>query len=105
MLRITRDDTAKERRWKLFGGLSGPWVAELRAAWERSRSRDRSNIVDLSDVVSIDESGESLLRKMKQDGARFVARGVEMKAILAHLRSKSNPALRKSLAYLDCDRS
>jgi hypothetical protein len=46
-----------------------------------------------------------LLRVMKEDGARFVARGVEMKHILAHLRSKAKPSLRRSLGRLDrgCD--
>jgi hypothetical protein len=105
MLKITQDDTAKEQRWKLSGKLSGPWVAELQAAWEGCRSERRSDVVDLSDVTSIDERGENLLRKMKKDGARFVARGVEMKAILTHLQSKSTPPLRKCLAHIDCDRS
>jgi ABC-type transporter Mla MlaB component len=105
MLKITYDETARESRWILCGQLSGPWVAELRSVWER---RDRSNgscVVDLGDVTSIDEGGESLLRTMKQDGARFVARGVDMKHILTHLRSKAKPPLRRSLSHLDCDRS
>ena len=105
MLRITQSETSKEQKWKLCGKLSGPWVAELQIAWERCRSEHRSDVIDLSDVTSIDEHGESLLRRMKQDGARFVARGVEMKAILSHLRSKSDPPLRKSLAHIDSGRA
>jgi anti-anti-sigma regulatory factor len=103
MLRITQSETSKEQKWKLCGRLSGPWVAELQRAWEQCRSERRSDVIDLSDVTSIDECGESLLRMMKQDGARFVARGVEMKAILSHLLSKSVPPLRKSLAHIDGD--
>ena len=107
MLKITYDGTASEQRWTLCGQLSGPWVAELRSLWERVR--DQSNggprVVDLSDVTSIDERGESLLRRMKEDGARFVARGVDMRHILNHLRSKDKPSLRRSLAHLDHDRS
>jgi len=103
MLRITQDDAAGEQRWTLCGQLSGPWVTELRTVWERCRSERGSNVIDLSDVISIDEHGENLLRKMKADGARFIARGVDMKHILTHLRSKTKPSLRKSLAHLDCD--
>jgi hypothetical protein len=105
MLKITYDGTAGEQRWTLCGQLSGPWVAELRSIW--ARVRDQSNggtsVVDLSDVTSIDERGESLLRTMKEDGARFVARGVDMRHILNHLRSKAKPSLRRSLAHLDRD--
>jgi hypothetical protein len=103
MLKITHDDTAGEQRWTLCGQLSGPWVAELRSVWERVRGQSKggTRVVDLSDVTSIDEHGESLLRTMKEDGARFVARGVDMKHILNHLRSRAKPSLRRSLAHLD----
>src|SRR5580693_8473119 len=88
MLKIIHDDTAGKQRWTLCGRLSGPWVAELRSAWQRIDSRSNTTyVVDLTGVVSIDEQGEDLLRAMKADGARFVARGVDMKHILAHLRS------------------
>lgn len=105
MLKINYGATGREPRWTLCGQLSGPWVAELRTAWEhvRRRSNGSSYVVDLSDVTSIDERGESLLRTMKEDGARFVARGVDMRHILSHLRSKAKPSLRRSLAHLDCD--
>lgn len=105
MLKITHDEAAYEQRWTLCGQLSGPWVAELRAAWERCRFQGRKNVVDLSDVTSIDEDGENLLRTMKKNGARFVARGVDMKHILTHLKSKTKPTLRKSLAHLRCEGS
>jgi hypothetical protein len=84
--------------------LSGPWVPELRIAWNDARSRFHasSSIVDLSNVTSLDESGEDLLREMQEDGARFVARGVDMKHVLSHLRSKSKPSLRRWLTNLDC---
>ncbi len=104
MLKITHDDTAGNQRWTLCGRLSGPWVAELRSAWERSDCRsNKTNVVDLTGVVWIDEQGEDLLRAMKADGARFVARGVDMKHILAHLGSKARPSLRRALTHLDRD--
>ena len=75
MLKITHNGTASELRWILSGQLRGPWVAELRSTWERHRSESagKACVVDLSDVTSIDERGESLLRSMRLDGARFVA--------------------------------
>jgi len=105
MLKITHHGSANETRWTLCGQLSGPWVAELRSEWERLRGRSEggSDVVDLSSVTSLDERGESLLRAMKNDGARFVGRGVNMKHILSHLRSNAKPSLRRSLAHLDRD--
>ena len=109
MLKINYDGAGSEQRWTLCGQLSGPWVAELHSAWERVRGQSdgRTCVVDLSDVTSIDERGERLLREMKEDGVRFVARGVDMRHILSHLRSKAKPPLRRSLAHLDrgCDHS
>ena len=102
MLKITREETELEQRWTLCGRLSGPWVGELRSAWERGRGgANKLQRVDLTDVVSVDEDGERLLRAMKADGATFVARGVCMRHLLAHLRSKARPALRRVLAHLN----
>ncbi len=104
MLKITRNETEVEQRWTLSGRLSGPWVGELHSAWERARGDStKTHLVDLTDVISLDENGERLLRTMKAEGARFVARGVCMKHILAHLRSNAKPALRKALAHLNGD--
>ena len=105
MLRITYNGTAREQRWTLCGRLSGPWVEELRSTWERIRGESNGGmcVVDLSDVTSIDERGESLLRTMKEGGVRFVARGVDMRHILNHLRSKAQPSLRRSLAHRESD--
>jgi hypothetical protein len=104
MLKINCDDKAPEARWTLCGQLAGPWVTQLRSMWEQCRLGHPSHVVDLSDVTSIDERGEGLLRTMESDGAKFVARGVDMRHILSHLRSTTKPSLRRSLAHLDCDR-
>lgn len=104
MLKITHDGTANEQRWTLCGQLSGPWVKELRSAWERActLSSGETCIVDLTDVTWIDERGENLLRTMQEEGAVFVARGVDMIYTLNHLQSKAKPPLRRSMAHLDC---
>src|SRR5215475_4483230 len=99
MLKITTNGSATEQKWMLCGQLTGPWVTELRRMWERE-SGIQTRIVDLSDVTSIDDRGEALLRKMKQEGAQFVARGVNTCHILDHLQSDAQPALRKFLKHL-----
>jgi hypothetical protein len=86
MLRITHVETGTERRWTLCGRLTGPWVAELRACWERGRPGPENTaetatgmartIVDLSDVTSIDDSGEKLLSEMRSNGTELVAAGI-----------------------------
>ena len=105
MLRIGYETTASEQRWTLCGQLSGPWVAEWRSIWARRRgeSSGKKCVVDLTDVTAIDERGEEMLRRMKEDGAHFVARGVDIRHILSHLRSKAKPLLRRSLTHLDRD--
>ena len=102
MLKITHNGTPTEERWTLCGQLSGPWVAELQSTWERRQRQSNGSayIVDLGDVTSIDERGEELLRAMKRDGARFVARGVDMKHILDQLDSEEKRPFRRFLAHL-----
>jgi hypothetical protein len=102
MLRITNTGTASEQRWTVCGRLTGPWVAELRSNWQLARvpSGGRRCVVDVSDVTFIDEDGEELLRAMKADGARFVARGVDTKHLLENLRTKGKRPLRRFLAHL-----
>jgi ABC-type transporter Mla MlaB component len=106
MLKITQVRKANEQRLILCGQLSGPWVNELLSTWERGRvkSNGRTCVVDLSDVTSIDERGERLLRRMNDEGVRFVAQGVDMKHILSGIRNNARPSVRKSLEYLywDC---
>jgi hypothetical protein len=102
MLRITHAQTEAERRWTLCGQLTGPWVVELRACWERSRrvAAGARTVVDLSDVTFIDESGERLLSQMRSEGAEFVAAGVDTKHLLKNLRTKGERPLRRCIAPL-----
>jgi hypothetical protein len=90
MLRITNSATVDEARWILCGRLAGPWVAELRSNWDQVRERwsGAKYVIDLSDVVLIDESGEELLGELRDEGAEFVARGVYIKHLLETLTSK-----------------
>jgi ABC-type transporter Mla MlaB component len=100
MLRIKHAQTDIERRLTLCGQLTGPWVTELRACWERYRqvAVNPHIVVDLSDVTFIDESGEKLLSEMGNTGVTFVAAGVETKYLLEHLKAKGERPLRRFIA-------
>jgi hypothetical protein len=102
MLRITQAQTDTGQHWTLCGQLTGPWVAELRACWERGRQAEGGarTIVDLSDVTFIDESGEKLLSEMRAGGAEFVAGGVDTKHLLEHLKAKGERSLRRCIGPL-----
>jgi ABC-type transporter Mla MlaB component len=102
MLRITNSGTADEYKWILCGQLAGPWVAELRSNWEQKcrASSGQKCVVDLSDVTSIDEGGEELLREMRNAGADFIATGVDTKHILRMLKTSGKRPLRRFLAHL-----
>jgi anti-anti-sigma regulatory factor len=102
MLRITNTGTTSEQKLIVCGRLTGPWVGELRSNWERARleADGRKCVVDISDVTFIDGEGEELLHAMKVDGARFVARGVDTKHLLGHLKARGKRPLRKFLTHL-----
>ena len=99
MLRITHARTETEQRWTLCGQLTGPWVAELRASWERCRRAKGCPraVVDLSDVTFIDEGGERLLSEMRSGGAEFVAAGVATTDLLENLSNQGERSLRRCI--------
>ena len=94
MLRITTTG----QKLVLHGQLAGPWVEELKSAWDKSPL-----VVDLTDVTFVDEAGARLLCAMKDAGVRFVARGVDTKHLLDDLKKKQAPALRRCLSWLASD--
>ena len=109
MLRITHAETETEQRWTLCGQLTRPWVAELRACWERGHQGGVSarTVVDLRDVTFIDESGEKLLSEMGGRGAVFIAAGVETKHLLKSLNGSGERPLRRFIgpSATHCEKS
>jgi hypothetical protein len=89
MLKITNSATIDEDRWILSGQLAGLWVTELHSNWDqiRDRSCGRRCVIDLSDVTLIDQRGEGLLGRLRDEGAQFVATGVYTRHLLENLRS------------------
>src|SRR4051812_6583627 len=96
MLRITQAQTKAGQRWTLSGRLTGPWVDELRTCWEHGHQTSPSipaagthEVVDLSDVTVIDESGEKLLQEMRSSGADLVGCGLYTEHLLKHGHGKT----------------
>jgi anti-anti-sigma regulatory factor len=87
MLRTIITEAQFEQKWTLQGRLCGQWAADLKEKWEETRSSrsGRNCIVDLEDVISVDQTGESALLEMAAEGARLIASRAYMRYILEGL--------------------
>ena len=87
MLKICVNDIRNERRLVLDGTLTGPWVAELRTAWNEANTglNDRELVVDLRNVTFISEEGKGALSELMIKGAKFCCAGVLTKHVLQQL--------------------
>jgi ABC-type transporter Mla MlaB component len=90
MLRITVTEDGLEERWVLQGKLTKSSVAELISIWRASTasSSNKTRIVDLEQVTSIDKSGEEALFIMICDGATVLASGVYTRHLVDELRAQ-----------------
>src|SRR5580692_4959521 len=88
MLKISFSETPAEEKWILEGRLSGAWVRELRASWKKNHQTDkeRACIMDLKEVTFIDETGERLLRALRNEGAQFISGGCYVRHIVERLK-------------------
>ena len=90
MLRITLNNGSDRHGLKLEGKLAGAWVPELEACWRKATLNDRSCTlwVDLTGVDYVDTAGKYLLALMHQAGARFVASGCAMSALVEEIKTR-----------------
>jgi hypothetical protein len=88
MLRITVDNDGALWRLHLAGRLAGAWVAETENTWRSAAVSGRPVEVDMREVTGIDEAGRCLLRTMNRAGARFIAKGVAMEALVEEITGK-----------------
>jgi hypothetical protein len=60
---------------KLQGNLSGPWVEEVKHCYHMlsASPRQRSLVLDLTEMTAIDASGDELLAQIAADGAELIA--------------------------------
>ena len=89
MLRITVDDGQARWRIRLEGKLAAAWVKQAADTWHAAQTAGRLVEVDLTGVTVVDEAGLELLRAMKQSGAQFRAKGVEMEALVGEVAKES----------------
>jgi anti-anti-sigma regulatory factor len=87
MLRTIITEAPSEQTWTLQGRLCGQWAVDLKQKWEETRSSrlSRTCVVDLEDVISVDQTGESVLLGMATEGARLTTSRAYMKYILEGL--------------------
>ena len=85
MLRITIQGEGAPWRLHLAGRLEGAWVAETENTWRCALHAGRALEIDMREVTGIDEAGRCLLRAMNREGARLVAKGVAMEALVEEI--------------------
>jgi hypothetical protein len=68
--------------------LAGPWVAETEHVWRSSSCANKQLEVDVRQVTGVDEAGRKLLSTMHQAGARLIAEGVAMTALIKKITAK-----------------
>ena len=88
MLRITLEDEGTLCRLHLAGRLAGAWVTETENTWRSAPISGRPVEIDMREVTGIDEAGRCLLQEMNQAGARFIAKGVAMEALVEEITGK-----------------
>ena len=84
MLKISILEGTKQRRLVVEGKLVSPWSDELKAACERAGSglNGREILIDLKNLTTISEQGETLLLELMKQGVRFRGCGVFTNEIL-----------------------
>lgn len=88
MLRVTVHENGGLCRLELAGKLGGPWVAETEYAWRSFSCSDKQIEVDIRQVTGVDDAGRKLLSAMHHAGARLVAEGVAMAALVEEIAGK-----------------
>jgi hypothetical protein len=95
MLRITVQEDGTLWRLHLAGRLEGAWVAETENTWRSAPASGRRVEIDMREVTWIDQAGRYLLEAMNQAGARFIAKGVAMEALVEEITGKPARRMRR----------
>ena len=75
-------------RLELAGKLSGPWVGETQGVWRSATCAGKEIEVDMREVTGVDAAGRELLAAMHHAGARLIAKGVWMTALIEEIVGK-----------------
>jgi hypothetical protein len=85
MLRITLHQDGRQCRLELAGKLCGPWVGETERVWHSESCSGKDIEVDMREVTGVDGAGRELLAAMHHAGARLIAKGVWMTALIEEI--------------------
>ena len=85
MLRINLHQDGRQSRLELAGKLCGPWVGETERVWRSAEVSGKEIEVDIRAVTGIDSAGRELLVAMHHAGARLIAKGVWMTALIEEI--------------------
>ena len=85
MLRINLHQDGRQSRLELAGKLCGPWVDETEGVWRSAEVSGKEIEVDIRAVTGIDTAGRKLLAAMHHAGARLIAKGVWMTALIEEI--------------------
>ena len=85
MLRITLHQDGSKCRLELAGKLCGPEVSETERVWSSATCSGKEIEVDMREVTGVDGAGRELLAAMHHAGARLIAKGVWMTAVVEEI--------------------
>ena len=93
LAQVTADNDGSFCRLKLAGRLAGPWVPEMENSWRSALCSPAKQIeIDMKEVTAVDNDGRQLLESMHRAGARLLAQGVEMTALVEEITGSRPPA-------------
>jgi hypothetical protein len=97
MLKISRIDSARQRRLIVEGKLIAPWAAELRRACEVARTDlcGRQLVIDMKQITAISLEGEKVILQLINAGVKFRCLGVFTKQWLKQLIRCASRELRE----------
>jgi hypothetical protein len=98
MLKISLIDSARQRRLIVEGKLIAPWAAELRSVCEDARVElhGRELVIEMKQITTIGQEGESVIAELINEGNKFRCRGVFTKQVLKKLTRRANRDLRET---------
>ena len=98
MLKISRIDSARQRRLVVEGKLIAPWAAELRNACQEARAdlRGREFVIEMKHITTISQEGENVILELINEGGKVRCEGVFTKHVVKELtrRASRNPGTR-----------
>ena len=87
MLKISIKDGPNHRRLVVEGKLVPPWVDELKTTSEKAQDdlNGRELVIDLENLTTISQQGETLLMELLRTGTKFRGHGVYTKYVLRQI--------------------